>query len=56
MVDVAAVPLPRSQPVEARNMDGVVWRRHWWESTRLVIDFVDLAVAVVDDVSWTVTG
>ena len=44
---VAPVVLPDAQPVEARRSDGVVWRRHWPEPDRLVVEFTDLAVVEV---------
>lgn len=45
---IAAVSPPDSEPVEARRTDDVVWRRHWLEENRLVIEFVDLATVEVD--------
>jgi hypothetical protein len=48
--EVAPVPLPASAPVEARRSDNVVWRRHWIDACRLVIEFVDVAhVEVLED-------
>jgi hypothetical protein len=52
---VAPVSFPATSPLTAQRSDGVVWRRHWSERDRLVIEFVDLAVVEVDDASGTVT-
>lgn len=48
------VPPSIGVPVEARRIDGVVWRRHWSEPVRLVIDFVDLVRVAVDDTTGSV--
>lgn len=45
--DVLAVSLPDAPAVISQRGDGVVWRRHWSEHDRLVIEFVDLAVVEV---------
>lgn len=45
---VAPVALPEHAALEAQAAGGVVWRRHWEEGARLVIDFVDIAVVAVD--------
>lgn len=45
---VRTVRPPRSQPVEVRRSDDQVWRRHWLDGDRLVIDFVDVALVEVD--------
>ena len=47
--DVAAVSLPDSAAVEARTTDGAVWRRHWLEHDRLVIDFIGIASVDVSE-------
>lgn len=52
--DVTAVAHPDSPPVEARRGDNVVWRRHWLDEDRLVIEFVDLATVEVDNVGTVV--
>lgn len=52
--DIARVSPPDAPPVEARRDDNVVWRRHWIEPDRLVIEFVDLAIVEVDDAGGTV--
>lgn len=44
---VAPVASPDTRPMEARRSDGVVWRRHWPEPDRLVVEFVDLAMVEV---------
>ena len=41
---VQPIPLPETPPVESQRADGVVWRRHWSDPDRLVIDFVDIAI------------
>ena len=51
---VRAVFAPDSPPTEARRSDGVVWRRHWLQDDRLVIEFVNLATVEVDEASSTV--
>lgn len=48
---VGVVALPGGIPVEARRIDEVVWRRHWLEPDRLVIEFVDLATVEVQESS-----
>jgi hypothetical protein len=45
---VATVRPPDSPPVEVRRSDNHVWRRHWLDDDRLVIEFVDLALVEVD--------
>ena len=52
---VAVVARPDARAVEARRSDGVVWRRHWLEGGRLVIEFVDLAAVEVDETTGLVT-
>ena len=47
VASVAPVSLPDGPPVEARRTDNVVWRRHWLEPDRLVVEFVDLAIVEV---------
>lgn len=46
---VAHVVLPESAPLAALGPGGVLWRRHWDESDRLVIEFIDTAVVEVDE-------
>lgn len=46
---------PDGEPMPALRADGVVWRRHWIDGDRLVIDFVDLALVEVDRTRRTVT-
>ncbi len=53
-VSARAVSLPDSPPVEARRIDNVVWRRHWLDRGRLVIEFVGLVIVEVDNASGTV--
>lgn len=53
--DIAPVSLPDSSPLTAQRSDGFVWRRHWSEADRLVIEFVDLAVVEVADSNGLVT-
>lgn len=49
----ASVVAPSNQPVESRRDDGTLWRRHWVDGERLVIDFVGAAMAeVVDGTVW----
>jgi len=55
VVDVAAVVPPEAPPTMVRRQDRSVWRRHWVEPHRLVIDFVDLALVEVDERAGTVT-
>lgn len=45
--NVGPVARPDTQPVQARRTDGVVWRRHWVDDDRLVIEFVDLVTIEV---------
>jgi hypothetical protein len=45
---VGTVRPPSSSPVEARRSDDHVWRRHWLDGDRLVVDFVDVALVEVD--------
>lgn len=52
---VAPVSFPDSTPLTAQRSDGVVWRRHWSEVDRLVIEFIHLAVVEVDDSNGLVT-
>ena len=52
--DVRPVSTPASRPAEARRSDNMVWRRHWLEDARLVIQFVDLATVEVDNATGTV--
>lgn len=47
--NVATVSLPSSRPMEARRSDGVVWRRHWLDHDRLVIEFVGITNVEVHD-------
>ncbi len=42
---------PDSAPIEARRADNVVWRRHWLDDGRLVVDFLSLAAVEVDEAS-----
>lgn len=48
------VALPSEAAVESRRADAVVWRRHWIEPDRMVIEFVDLAWVEVRDADRTV--
>jgi hypothetical protein len=52
---VAPVPIPGSEPLVSQRSDGVVWRRHWSEPDRLVIEFVDLVTVAVQDLTGLVT-
>lgn len=52
--DVRPVSTPASRPAEARRSDNVVWRRHWLQDDRLVIEFVDLATVEVDNAGTVV--
>lgn len=45
---VAHVSPPDALPIEAQRIDEVVWRRHWSQRDRLVIEFVDVALVEVD--------
>jgi len=45
---LAPVALPEGPALEAQSSDGTVWRRHWEDGLRLIIDFVDVARAEVD--------
>ena len=45
---VRVVTRPGFPPVEAHSADHVLWRRHWAEPDRLVIEFVDVADVEVD--------
>lgn len=49
VVGISIVTPPDSPAVEARRSDEVVWRRHWLDGNRLVIEFVDVALVQVDD-------
>lgn len=51
---VGAVTPPDSPPLTARRSDNVVWRRHWPQDRRLVVEFVDVAFVEVDDTAGTV--
>lgn len=44
---IATIAPPTGLAVESRRTDNVVWRRHWLERDRLVIEFVGLAVVEV---------
>ena len=46
---IAPVAPPSTPPLEAHGPDGMVWRRHWDDAFRLIIDFVGVAVVEVDD-------
>lgn len=46
---VRSVDVPDTAPLESRRTDLVVWRRHWSEADRLVVDFIDIALVEVDD-------
>lgn len=46
---VRPIPMPGDAPVESQRADGVVWRRHWSDPDRLVIDFVDIALTETAD-------
>lgn len=48
------VTTPATEPTEARQADGLPWRRHWLEPGRLVVEFVDVAVVEVDDERGTI--
>ncbi|HKY48352.1 MAG TPA: hypothetical protein VJQ79_10270, partial [Acidimicrobiia bacterium] len=52
---VAPVLVPGSEPVVSQRSDEVVWRRHWSETDRLVIEFVDLVTVAVQDSKGLVT-
>ncbi len=52
--EVKAVSPPDAAPTEARSSDNVVWRRHWLEGHRLVIEFVNLAMVEVASANGTV--
>jgi hypothetical protein len=52
--DHAPVAVPSSPPVEARRQDAWIWRRHWIEANRLVVEFVDLTLVEVDQSSGAV--
>lgn len=45
---VSDVAAPGHGAVDAQRADGVVWRRHRATEDRLVVEFVDVAVAAVD--------
>jgi hypothetical protein len=55
VAEITDVDLPETAPIEVRRGDGVVWRRHWAERERLVIEFVGLTRVAVDDARNTVT-
>jgi hypothetical protein len=44
---IAPVRTPDVAPTESRRGDGLVWRRHWLDDHRLVIEFVDVALVEV---------
>jgi hypothetical protein len=52
---VAPVLIPGSEPVVSQRSDEVVWRRHWSETDRLVIEFVDLVTVAVQESTGLVT-
>jgi len=52
--NVAPVDAPAHPPFEARLPNGTVWRRHWAEAHRLVVDFLGVARVEVQDGSGTV--
>ncbi|MDQ3569703.1 MAG: hypothetical protein M3396_03605 [Actinomycetota bacterium] len=54
VVGTDVVSPPDGLPVEARRSDNVVWRRHWLQEGRLVIEFVGLALVEVHETSGTV--
>lgn len=45
---VRPVAVPPAAPTEAQRADGVVWRRHWIDDRRLVIDFLELCLVEVE--------
>lgn len=47
---VAPVAVPDRPALEALLAAGVVWRRHWEDGPRLIIEFVDVAIVEVDRV------
>jgi hypothetical protein len=53
--EFAPVVLPAAPPFLSQRSDGVVWRKHWIERDRLVVDLVDVALVEVDDVTSTIT-
>ena len=52
---VTPVLVPGSEPVVSQRRDEVVWRRHWSDTDRLVIEFVDLVTVAVQDSTGLVT-
>jgi hypothetical protein len=52
---VRAIARPQGPPFESRLSDGFVWRRHWADGGRLVVEIVDIAVVEVDDATATIT-
>jgi hypothetical protein len=52
---VAPVELPGRPGIVAQRADGVEWRRHWLGGGALIIEFVDVAVAAVDERSGGVS-
>lgn len=54
VVETRPVRPPRVQPVQARTADNIVWRRHWLDELRLVIEFVGITFVEVDVAKGTV--
>lgn len=52
---VGVLASPTREPIETRRSDNVIWRRHWSEPDRLLIDYVDLASVQVEDATGIVT-
>ncbi len=42
-----SLDVPQTRCVESRRNDGTLWRRHWDDEQKLVIDFVGVALAEV---------
>lgn len=45
---VASIDPPDRDPIPSHRIDGTLWRRHWHEPHRLVIDFVGAVVVEVN--------
>jgi hypothetical protein len=52
---VRPVRRPPGPAFESRLSDGSVWRRHWTDGDRLVVEIVDVADVEVDDATSTIT-
>lgn len=51
---IRSIRPPESDPIESRRFDLALWRRHWAEEKRLVIEYCDVVLVEIDDASGAV--